>query len=141
MVVTRRADAPAVGAGGGRRAGWDAFHSFLWRTPRRVGRSVGGRRIRPAWAEVWLHNRGPDDMGKVRLRCSDLLAHDGHVDRRTRCDSSRTSFRCLARCSRGVTVEVDVAEDSARKVPRHAAGRWSPRHLAARRADSGRILP
>ena len=35
-----------------------------------------------ATAEVWLHNRGPDDMGKVALRCSDLLSHDGNAHRR-----------------------------------------------------------
>ena len=31
----------------------------------------------PVSGEFWLHNGGPDDMGKIRLRCSDLLANDG----------------------------------------------------------------
>ncbi len=31
----------------------------------------------PTVTEVWLHNRGSEDLGKVRLRCSDLLSHDG----------------------------------------------------------------
>jgi hypothetical protein len=61
--------------------------------------------------EVWLHNGGPTDMGKIRLRCSDLLSHDG-----SRIDASMVRFEpdtvpMLARSSRGVTVEVDVADD------------------------------
>ena len=64
----------------------------------------------PTVAEVWLHNRGPTDMGKVRLRCSDLLSHDGAV-----IDSSAIRFEpdvvpMPGRCSRGVTMEVDVAQ-------------------------------
>ena len=61
--------------------------------------------------EVWLHNRGPVDMGKVRLRCSDLLSHNGAV-----ISSSCVRFEpdvvpMPARCSRGVTIEVDLAPD------------------------------
>jgi hypothetical protein len=61
--------------------------------------------------EVWLHNGGPTDMGKVRLRCSDLLAHDGCL-----IDSAMVRFEpdvvpMFARSSRGVTVEIDVADD------------------------------
>lgn len=64
----------------------------------------------PAVTEIWLHNRGPQDMGKVRLRCSDLLAHDGAL-----IESSAIRFEpdvvpMPARSSRGITVEVDVAE-------------------------------
>jgi hypothetical protein len=63
--------------------------------------------------EVWLHNRGADDLGKVRLRCSDLLAHDGAL-----IDSALVRFEpdtvaMVARCSRGVTVEIDVPDDTA----------------------------
>jgi hypothetical protein len=65
----------------------------------------------PAVTEIWLHNCGPQDMGKVRLRCSDLLAHDGAL-----IDASAVRFEpdvvpMPARSSRGITVEVDVAED------------------------------
>ncbi|MGH3523015.1 MAG: hypothetical protein ACRDU4_09330, partial [Mycobacterium sp.] len=34
-----------------------------------------------ASAEVWLHNRAPEDRADVRLQCSDLLSHDGDVIR------------------------------------------------------------
>lgn len=65
----------------------------------------------PAITEVWLHNRGPVDLGKVQLRCSDLLSHDGTV-----VDSSRIRFEpdvvpMPDRSSRGITVEVDVPQD------------------------------
>jgi hypothetical protein len=65
----------------------------------------------PAATEVWLHNRGPEDLGKVRLRCSDLLAHDGAL-----IDASCVRFEpdvvpLPSRSSRGVTVEVDVAQE------------------------------
>jgi hypothetical protein len=64
----------------------------------------------PTVTEVWLHNRGPVDLGKVRLRCSDLLSHDGAV-----IDSSRIRFEpdvvpIPERCSRGITMEVDVPQ-------------------------------
>jgi hypothetical protein len=63
--------------------------------------------------EVWLHNHGAEDLGKVRLRCSDLLAHDGAL-----IDSAMVRFEpdtvpMVARCSRGVTVEIDVPDDIA----------------------------
>ena len=50
-------------------------------------------------------------MGKVRLRCSDLLSHDGAT-----IDSSCVRFEpdtvlMPGRCSRGVTMEVDVAQE------------------------------
>ena len=62
--------------------------------------------------EVWLHNGGPEDLGKVRLRCSDLLAHDGRV-----IDSTSVCFEpdvvaLVARSSRGITMEVDVPDDA-----------------------------
>ena len=65
----------------------------------------------PTATEVWLHNRGPVDMGKVRLRCSDLLSHDGAT-----IDSSCVRFEpdtvlMPGRCSRGVTMEVDVTQE------------------------------
>lgn len=77
----------------------------------------------PTVTEVWLHNRGSEDLGKVRLRCSDLLAHDGAV-----IESSCIRFEpdvvpMPARSSRGITVEVDVAPD-------HSPGRYRGTMLA-----------
>jgi hypothetical protein len=61
--------------------------------------------------EVWLHNGGAIDLGKVRLRCSDLLAHDGTVIHSQMVRFEPDTVPMPARCSRGVTVEVDVADD------------------------------
>ena len=61
--------------------------------------------------EVWLHNGGPTDLGKVWLRCSDLLAHDGTVIPAQMVRFEPDTVPMPARCSRGVTVEVDVADD------------------------------
>jgi hypothetical protein len=77
----------------------------------------------PTVTEVWLHNRGTEDLGKVRLRCSGLLAHDGAV-----IESSRIRFEpdvvpMPARSSRGVTLEVDVAQE-------HSPGRYRGTMLA-----------
>lgn len=63
--------------------------------------------------EVWLHNRGADDLGKVRLRCSDLLAHDGVVIESALVRFEPDTVPMVARCSRGVTVEIDVPDDTA----------------------------
>ena len=82
----------------------------------------------PTVTEVWLHNRGSEDLGKVRLRCSDLLSHDG-----TLIDSTCIRFEpdmvvMPARCSRGVTVEVDVGQE-------HPPGRYRGTMLADGHAD------
>ncbi len=61
--------------------------------------------------EVWLHNAGADDLGKVRLRCSDLLAHDGAVIGSEMVRFEPDAVPMVARCSRGVTIQVDVPED------------------------------
>ncbi len=63
-----------------------------------------------ATAEVWLHNRGPVDMGKVALRCSDLLSHDGSVIAARLMRFEPDIAPMPARSSRGVTVEVDIDE-------------------------------
>jgi hypothetical protein len=63
--------------------------------------------------EVWLHNRGADDLGKVRLRCSDLLAHDGALIESASVRFEPDTVPMVARCSRGVTVEIDVPDDTA----------------------------
>lgn len=64
-----------------------------------------------ATAEVWLHNGGPVDMGKVQLRCSDLLAHDGTVMPAHTMRFEPDIIPMPARSSRGLTVELDVADD------------------------------
>lgn len=64
----------------------------------------------PAVTEIWLHNRGPQDMGKVQLRCSDLLAHDGSLIEASAIRFEPDVVPMPARSSRGITVEVDVAE-------------------------------
>ena len=61
--------------------------------------------------EVWLHNAGADDLGKVRLRCSDLLAHDGAVIGSAMVRFEPDTVPMVARCSRGVTVQIDVPDD------------------------------
>ena len=63
--------------------------------------------------EVWLHNHGADDLGKVRLRCSDLLAHDGALIESAMVRFEPDTVPMVARCSRGVTVEIDVPDDTA----------------------------
>lgn len=63
--------------------------------------------------EVWLHNRGADDLGKVRLRCSDLLAHDGALIESALVRFEPDTVPMVAQCSRGVTVEIDVPDDIA----------------------------
>ncbi|MFZ0715291.1 hypothetical protein [Mycobacterium sp.] len=63
--------------------------------------------------DVWLHNRGADDLGKVRLRCSDLLAHDGALIESALVRFEPDTVPMVARCSRGVTVEIDVPDDTA----------------------------
>lgn len=63
-----------------------------------------------ATGEVWLHNGGPVDMGKVALRCSDLLSHDGTVIPARRMRFEPDIVPMPARSSRGVTVQVDVDE-------------------------------
>lgn len=63
-----------------------------------------------ATAEVWLHNRGAIDMGKVALRCSDLLSHDGRLIAARLMRFEPDIVPMPARSSRGVTVEVDIDE-------------------------------
>jgi hypothetical protein len=63
-----------------------------------------------AHGEVWLHNGGATDMGLVRLRCSDLLGHDGSTVEALAVRIEPDAVAMPARCSRGVIVEVDVAQ-------------------------------
>jgi hypothetical protein len=63
-----------------------------------------------AIAEVWLHNHGTIDTGKVTLRCSDLLSCDGSVIAARLMRFEPDIVPMPARSSRGVTVEVDIEE-------------------------------
>ena len=76
--------------------------------------AVGGS----ASAEVWVHNRGADDRGDVRLHCSDLLSHDGDILRAS-----------------AVDIDTDVVRVSRRSSPRsrHHDRRWA--------GNSARRLP
>ena len=62
-------------------------------------------------AEVWLHNAGALDLGKVTLRCTELMSHDGSVIASSMVRFEPDTVPMPARCSRGITVEVDVADD------------------------------
>jgi hypothetical protein len=66
----------------------------------------------PVSTEVWLHNSGGEDFGKVRLRCSDLLAHDGALVKSALVSFEPDTVSMVARSSRGVTVEIDVPGDA-----------------------------
>jgi hypothetical protein len=68
---------------------------------------VGGS----ASAEVWLHNRGPDDRADVRLHCSDLLSHEGNVIRAEAARMDTAVVPMPRRSSRGVAIRIDVAPE------------------------------
>jgi hypothetical protein len=68
------------------------------------GRAVG---------EVWLHNRGPDDIESAGLRCSDLLAHDGAKVGADAVRFAPERFALPSRSSRGVALEINVTPDIA----------------------------
>src|SRR5262245_35409774 len=62
-----------------------------------------------ATAEIWLHNRGPDDLGEVTLRCSDLLAYDGDVVEAAAMHFEPKIVPMPGRSSRGVAVSIVLA--------------------------------
>ena len=62
-------------------------------------------------AEVWLHNTGRSDLGRVHLRCSDLLSSDGCVLRAGAVTIAPEHVPMPARSSRGVCVAVSVDDD------------------------------
>jgi hypothetical protein len=78
--------------------------------------------------EIWLHNGGADDLGKVRLRCSDLLAADGALIAAECVRFEPDVVPMPARSSRGITVEVDVSES-------HPGGTYRGTLLAEGHAD------
>ena len=64
-----------------------------------------------ARGEVWLHNRGLGNLGDVRLRCSELLAHDGHVISSAAIQFDPETVPMPGRSSRGVSVKVLVDQE------------------------------
>jgi hypothetical protein len=63
-----------------------------------------------ARGEVWLHNSGAGDLGQVRLRCSDLLAHDGSMVRSDTIVFDPDTVPMPPRSSRGVGVRIDLPQ-------------------------------
>ncbi|MFN8032240.1 MAG: hypothetical protein U0Q47_02955 [Mycobacterium sp.] len=63
-----------------------------------------------ATSEVWLHNAGDDDLGRIRLRCSGLMADDGSVIDATAIRFEPKTVPMPGRCSRGVGVTIKVAK-------------------------------
>ncbi len=87
--------------------------------------------------EIWLHNSGAEDLADVRLRCSELLAHDGHVIGSAQVSLTPDCVPMPARSSRGVTVEDRCRSGGSRgALPRHTARRGSSRSVAAGRPDA-----
>ena len=87
----------------------------------------------PVVGEVWLHNGGAADIGSVRLRCGDLLAHDGAAIRGDAVRFTPESCALPGRSSRGVAMEVSVAPDAAVGVYRGTlARRGTSRPVVAR---------
>jgi hypothetical protein len=82
------------------------------------GRSSGSLQLDvsgpgPVRSEVWVHNRTADDRGCLRLRCSDLLAHDGRLIPESEVGLEPVELPVPPRSSRGVEVTVDVPTDAA----------------------------
>ena len=64
-----------------------------------------------ARSEVWLHNRGLGNLGEVRLRCTELLAHDGHVISSAAIEFEPETVPMPGRSSRGVSIKVLVNQE------------------------------
>jgi hypothetical protein len=62
-----------------------------------------------ATGEVWLHNRGAEDLGEMVLRCSDLLAHDGGVVEAAAVLFEPKILPMPRRSSRGVAVSITLS--------------------------------
>lgn len=133
------------------RAWWSVAGQFL------LGASPQGREVEldlaspgeggvvlettlPGRAEtvVWLHNRTANDFGRITLRCSDLLSHDGSVIGSAEVVLEPAVVEMPARCSRGIEVAVDVAAGARPAVYRgnllvdNDDGLWLPVALTVR---------
>jgi hypothetical protein len=73
-------------------------------------RSVALESPIPGRAEtvVWLHNRTDRDFGRIRLRCSDLLARDGSQIGSRHVVLDPETVAMPPRCSRGIAVALEV---------------------------------
>jgi hypothetical protein len=63
-----------------------------------------------ATAEVWLHNSADGDLGRIRLRCSELMADHGSVIVAAECRISPKAIPVPGRSSRGVGITVKVTK-------------------------------
>lgn len=59
---------------------------------------------------VWLHNRTGKDFGRIRLRCSGLLARDGSVIESRELSIEPEAVEMPPRCSRGIAVALEATE-------------------------------
>jgi len=59
-----------------------------------------------ARGEVWLHNTGAGELGTVRLRCGDLLAHDGSLISSAQIEFDPDVASMPRRSSRGIAVKI-----------------------------------
>ncbi|WP_233213359.1 hypothetical protein [Mycobacterium hubeiense] len=64
-----------------------------------------------ATATVWLHNTGTTDMGRTRLRCSDLIAEHGGVVDAGHVAFDPADIPVPGRSSRGVDISINVEPD------------------------------
>jgi hypothetical protein len=64
-----------------------------------------------AIAQVWLHNADANDLGQVRLRCSDLLSADGGVVSSAAMAFDPAVVPMPGRSSRGIEVKVELAQN------------------------------
>ncbi|AQT83022.1 hypothetical protein B1R94_22480 [Mycolicibacterium litorale] len=63
-----------------------------------------------ATAEVWLHNAAEHDLGRIRLRCSPLMADDGSIIESTAIRLHPKAVPVPARSSRGVGFTVKLGK-------------------------------
>jgi hypothetical protein len=63
-----------------------------------------------ATSEVWLHNAADDDFGRIRLRCSPLMADDGSIIDAAAVRFDPKTVPMPGRCSRGVDVIVKATK-------------------------------
>ncbi|MCV7178276.1 hypothetical protein [Mycolicibacterium sphagni] len=63
-----------------------------------------------ATAEVWLHNSADGDLGRICLRCSELMAHDGSVIEAAAARLDPKVVPMPGRSSRGIAVTVKATK-------------------------------
>ena len=63
-----------------------------------------------ATAVVWLHNAAADDLGEIRLRCSDLQSGDGQLIAASAVQFQPEVVPMPGRCKRGIEITVSLGE-------------------------------